>query len=237
MAAESRWRTASARGREEAEVHLHRVGVGPLGDRLQPEQIRDAAAESTASSRRVAPGRSGSPASQRACASAMRSRRRSTRIAASSPSPVSPLAASADSAWRSGSATRAKSSAEAGLAPGPLEDRQRAAQVLAARPLPPASAGAAPTASASAVSSARHGALVQHRLIGDGEAGLAQRDEVAGQVAAVHGGDVGRLEHAAGPGGRTSCRSGRGSAASAPASGAPAPAAGPGRPAVMKPRS
>ena len=62
-------------------------------------------------------------------------------------------------------------------------------------------------------------ARVEHRLVDQREAGLPQRDQVAGQVAAVHRGDVRRLEHASGRAGRTSCRSGRGSGASAPASG------------------
>ena len=59
------------------------------------------------------------------------------------------------------------------------------------------------------------GPRVEDRLVGDAEAGLAQRDEVAREVAAVHGRDVRPAPAPRGPAGRTSCRSGRGSAASA----------------------
>ena len=45
-------------------------------------------------------------------------------------------------------------------------------------------------------SSARQTRPSHHRVVGDRQARLPQRDQVAGQVAAVHRGDVRRLEHA-----------------------------------------
>ena len=69
------------------------------------------------------------------------------------------------------------------------------------------------------------------------EARLPQRDEVAGEVAAVHRARCTPARGRAGRAGRTSCRSGRGSARIRSSDGTRARAARSSRPSVMKPRS
>ena len=189
-----------SRVEEEPEVHLHRDQVGALGDRLEPghEPRPPPPIPRWRGLRSVTPGRAPMPAAQ-PCATATSRRLQSIHSPACARGPCLERRRRERRARArsSGGTTSASSAGDSGAC-----REAAAARSAAARSSPPArppSGGArapAPPPAPAPCSSARQSRASSTGSSATSEAGLPQRDEVPGEVAAVHRRDVGRLEHA-----------------------------------------